>query len=125
MQINITRKPKNTRFGSLAWAATLPADKWSWKTSHRAFDPTEGLNGGNRLDIYNGDMLLASFAIMEDEWSPHFDEVRTTTEHPDIDKSISYGGEWIGDALFQLLSKWADTLDLEADDQGKMVITTA
>lgn len=125
MQINITRKPKNTRFGSLAWATTLPVDKWVWKISHRSFDPVEGLNGGNRLDIYNGDMLLASFAIVEREWSHHFDEVRTTTEHPDINKSVQYGGAWIGNVLFERLATWADTLDLDVDDHGEMLITSA
>jgi len=109
MSITINRKPKNVRVGSRAWAASLPADKWAWKLSRRG-------NSTDRVDIYNGDMLVVSI----DAWTLNHTSATPNYALPD---SIDYGGEIIGSALLGDFYAWAKTLDLDVDDAGKLTIS--
>ena len=106
-EIKISRKPNNVRFGSRAWAASLPADKWQWNLSTRG-------DGDTFLDISNdGQYIVCMFVNCEDH--PIVAGVRT---------SMEYGGKNIGMALYGDLCEWAKSLDLDADDSGELMISS-
>jgi len=113
MQININRKPNNTRVGSRAWAASLPADEWTWKiTRYNA----AGCYDSDRIDIHNGDNHIASLEA----------DIIGCTILGDLDyileDSIRYGGIVIGHALLSDLCEWAQELDINDDDAGKVTL---
>lgn len=131
MKIKLSRKPKNTRYGSLAWAATLPTVKWYWSCSTRN-DCTQ------HVDIYNGDLLVASVQVSDiDESGPGQhrvgryemqvtqDNLAYSLDQADIGDSIAYGGASIGLALLRVIYLFVQGLDLTIDDQGELLITSA
>ena len=102
MKIEIRRKSQNVRVGSRAWAASLDADKWTWKTSRRGY-------GEDRIDVYNDIKLVVSL---------NADRQHDTS----VGESVDFGGIIIGDALMSDFNAWADELDLSVDDKGKLEI---
>ena len=110
MKITINRKAGNVRFGSRAWAASLPADGWTWEIARYGDE-------SRRVDIYNGKLKVASLGIAE------FDDGEGVKAVPGA--NVEYGGADIGKALLCDLRNWINTeIDLGADDKGALTITS-
>jgi hypothetical protein len=110
MKITINRKSGNVRFGSRAWAASLPADQWTWEIA------TYG-DHSRRFDICNGNLKVASLSVFE------FSDGEGVKAS--IKESIEYGGADIGEALLCDLRNWVnDEVDLEQDDKGELTVSS-
>ena len=110
IKIEIAREPYNVRFGSRAWAASLPAHKWQWKLR------TDG-DGDVFLDILNAGQAIVSLFVCN-EGNAVWTGPRATRA------TVEYGGKNIGVALYGDLCAWAKSLDLDADDSGELAIAS-
>ena len=90
MKIKITRKPGNVRVGSRAWAASLPADKWTWRITRFNHEI-------DMLCIYNDNRQIAALSMDND------------TRDTNMRENIEYGGMSIGHALLSDLQTWMDS----------------
>ena len=104
MKINITRKSGNVRTGSRAWAAQLAGD-WTYEVCRHG-DCTDYIH------VKAGSLTVAVLDCDRncDTW---------------VGMSVERGGERIGYALMHDLNKWADEVDLSADDAGTLTIAVA
>lgn len=111
MKITINRKHGNVRFGSRAWAVSLPADGWTWEIARYGDE-------SRRVDIYNGKLKVASLGIYEFAYGE--EGVRAVPV-----ANIEHGGAAIGFALLCDLRNWINTaIDLSADDKCALTITS-